>query len=919
MPSSPYELFLTKFENFTEIQKLSIGPIEQGENCIITAPTGSGKTEAAILPVLNRISKDKNKAGIYALYVTPLRALNRDLVKRLEWLGSQLGISIAVRHGDTTQSERAKQRLNPPQMLITTPETIQNLLMSKALRKSLENLKVLIVDELHELYYNKRGAQLSVALERLEELSKDYQRIGISATIGDIDEAARFLFNERKRKLIASPLKKQIEIAVEMPTKPEKDDKDFRLSFGLDLQAYARILRVAEIIRESNAAIVFSNTRQAVESLGSKLIQLEKAQGFGKVGIHHSSINKEERVVIENAFKKGELKAIIATSSLELGIDVGKVDVVVQYGSPRQVTRLIQRVGRGGHRETTKSTGIVIVHNELDCLESVAISESALHLMLEKRSVERNALDVLANQICAMAMEYGKISKAHMLRVIKRSYTYATLNDDDFERTCTLLCDTRIIKQDEGNIQYGTRGRKYFINAISVIPDSTHFVVKEAIENKIISTLDEEFVYSYIDQGSVFITKGLPWKVVTIEEDTIFVEPSDDISAAVPDWEGEDIPVSRQISLKVWDYMREGIASQDTLIEKKTRALIDAFINDNKKHFQAKQNVIVIEELENCAIAYLPLGKLANEFIARTMAIVASSYARGIVNARATPYAIILDYSNVVRRPETRKVFESLKGVNLEDRNFVLDSELFRYKFVQAAKLFGVVEKKVTITKSMVNRLVSFYESSPILDETVRDLYKNYFDMAVTRDFIEGIKSGTMAIEIAKPSPSPMSKAVLQSVFKYGELLSTPERDTVIDKLFDKFEGRNAKMVCTFCSYIFNEKIRVKDTSKLACPSCKSPMVVNYTESYEKLIRKRLSHKPFNEQDNKLYREMMKEASLIDAYGYRAIIALSVYGIGVETAVRVLKYIRSDYKMFFADVIDAQKNFIKNRKFWKID
>ena len=919
MPSSPYELFLTKFKEFTEIQKLAIGPIERGENCVITAPTGSGKTEAAILPVLKRISEESDKNGVRAIYVTPLRALNRDLIKRLEWLGSELGISIAVRHGDTSQGERRKQMLNPPQMLITTPETIQNLLLSKKIRASLANLRVVIVDELHELYYNKRGAQLSTVMERLEELAKGYQRVGISATIGDIGEASRFLFNERPHRLIASALKKQTEITIEMPVRPERDDKEFRLSFGLDLQAYARIIRVSQLIRDSRAAIVFANTRQAVESLGSKLIHLGKTGGFGKVGIHHSSIDREERITIENEFKNGEIKAIIATSSLELGIDIGAVDLVVQYGSPRQVTRLIQRVGRGGHREIAKSIGRVIVHNELDCLESIAISESALSLKLERHKAERNALDVLANQIAAIAMEYGKISSRQVLAMVRRSYIYSELGSDDFERVCSLLSDLRIIKYDKESISYGAKGRNYFINAISVIPDSSRFTVKEAMENRIISTLDQEFVYNYVDQGSVFITKGLPWKVISIEEDTIFVEPSEDITAAVPDWDGEDIPVSRQIAVKVWEYMRDGISTEKTIIEPQTRNDISRFIEDNRGFFIPDPNTISIEELDSSAIAYMPSGKLANEFIARTVSIIASSYAGGKVNARATPYAIILDYSDIVRRPDTIKVFQALRNINLQDRNLVFDSDLFRYKFVQAAKLFGVAEKKAAITKSMVNRLVSFYENSPIFDETARDLYKNYFDMEATKWLIDGIRSGDVGIVQVKKTPSPLSKAILLSVFKYGELLSTPERGTVIDKMFDKFDGKSVRMICTFCSHVFNEKIKVDSASKILCTSCQSPMLAIYNEKYEELIRKRLSRRPLKESDNRLYKEMMKESSLVDAYGYRAIVALSVYGIGIETAARLLKYIRSDYKMFFVDVIDAQKNFIKNRKFWKID
>ena len=919
MVESPYKLFLTKFNDFTDVQKLSIGPIEQGYNCLIIAPTGSGKTEAAILPVLNKISKTQNKTGIFALYITPTRALNRDLIKRLEWIGNKLGISIAVRHGDTTQTERKKQRINPPQLLITTPETIQNLLISRALRKSLENLRVVIVDEVHELYYNKRGAQLSIALERLEEIAKGYQRIGISATIGDVNEASNFLFNDKAHKNITSAMQKQFDITVEMPLKPKYDDKEFRLSFGLDLPAYARITRVTELIMDAKAAIIFANTRQAVESIGSKLIMLEKTIDFGKVGIHHSSIDKDERIRTENAFKSGNIKTIIATSSMELGIDVGEIDLVVQYGSPKQVTRLIQRVGRGGHRQSVKSTGRIIAHNELDCLESVAIAEAAISFQLEKHRIERCALDVLANQICAMAMEYGKIKKSHIFNIITKSFVYRELKESEFVRTCNLLSDLHLIRQDDESISFGQRGRNYLINAISVIPNTTRFIVKEAVENKIISTLDEEFVYNYIDQGSVFITKGLPWKVVSIEENTIIVESSDDMTAAIPDWDGEDMPVSRDIAAKVWAYLQQGLKAEESIVEADTLTEISKFIHENSKYFIPKENTITIEELDNSAIAYMPTGKLTNEFIARISSIMASSFSGAKVHTRATPYAIIFDYSSVIKRPDTRAIFQALKNINLEDKSFIFDTDLFRYKFVQTAKLFGVVEKNATVTKSMANRLISFYESSPIFDETARDLYKNYFDIEVTRSLIEKIKSDYVKTELVRKTPSPISKAILQSVFKYGELLSTPERSTVIDKMFDKFDGRSIKMVCTFCGHVFNEKISVKSTGKVLCTSCKSPMIAIYNDKYEELIQKRISQRSFREKDNKIYKEMLKEASMVDAYGYRALVSLSVYGIGIETASRLLRYIRSDYKMFFVDVIDAQKNFIKNRKFWKID
>ncbi len=914
---SPYDLFLTRFRDFTSIQKASFEIVGKMEDCIITAPTGSGKTEAALLPVIDRILRKKGK-GIFAIYITPLRALNRDLVGRLEWLGSELGVDIAVRHGDTSQSERRAQSAKPPQILITTPESVQNLLLSSRLREALSNLDVVIVDELHELYYNKRGAQLSIALERVAEVAGDFQRIGISATIGNIDEASRFLFGSADYKKVESKTTKHLEFSVDMPMRPAKDDLEFRQAFGLDVQAYARIVRVAELISGSQATLVFSNTRQVVESLGSKLIQFGKMHGMAEIGIHHSSIDKNERVLIENRFKEGNLKAIIATSSLELGIDVGRIDQVVQYGSPRQAIRLIQRVGRGGHREGEKSVGHLIVHNPLDGIEAISIVSAVLEFKLEKQHVEVGALDVLANQISAMTLEYPRIEKGHIFNIVRRAYPYSGLKEDDFDRVIALLSDLHMVAVEGTMVSRQTRGRMYFINSISVIPDSTRFLVKEAVENRIISTLDEEFVSGHIEDGAVFITKGLPWRVVSIEEDVIFVEPSNDLNAAVPDWDGGDIPVSRDIAIRVMRSFREGL-SEPRFVEAGTRKALEGFISSQNGFFGFEEGNVVIEEMENCAIAYMPLGKQANEYMARAMAIIASSLAGGKVNVKATPYALILDYSYVIRRPDTYQVFELLKGMDFRNVKFVSSSDLFRYKFIQVAKLFGVIDKSAKVTKSTVNKIISFYENSPIYDEVVRDLYKNYFDIDVAMGFVSRLRSGEVSVMVSKKSGSPFSKEILQTVFKYGEMLSAPERLSVIEKLVEKYDGKSVRIKCTYCGHVFSEKIKVGNERRILCTSCQSPLVVTYSDEYDRLVSKKLSGSRLSVNDNRMYKDMMKEASLVDAYGDRALVALSTYGIGIETAARLLKYVRGDYKMFFVDVIEAQKNFIRNRKFWKLD
>ena len=304
---SIYDIFLERYKSFTDIQKQSIPIIESGSNCLIVAPTGAGKTEAAILPLLDMIS-GKDISPISILYITPLRALNRDMLRRLEDLCKGANVTIGVRHGDTSQKERNKQAKIAPVLLITTPETLQSILPTKSIGPYLRNLKAVVVDELHELYYNKRGAQLSVALERLEELAPGFQRIGISATVGDTESAKKFLSSSRACKVAKIDAVREMRLFVEAPVRPKHEMKEMEEKFELDGPSLARIERVSDLVSESVSSIIFANTRQVVESLGSRLLYLNKIKTFGNIGVHHSSLDKEERIKIEDQFRERQDK-----------------------------------------------------------------------------------------------------------------------------------------------------------------------------------------------------------------------------------------------------------------------------------------------------------------------------------------------------------------------------------------------------------------------------------------------------------------------------------------------------------------------------------------------------------------------------------------------------------------------------------
>jgi ATP-dependent Lhr-like helicase len=365
------------FSKPTEPQEKTIPKILDGKNVLLISPTATGKTEAAFLPVLSMLLKEPKTPGIKVLYITPLRALNRDMLDRLQWWCNSLDIKLAVRHGDTETKERTRQSRSPPDILITTPETLQAILSGWVLRQHLQALKWIVIDEVHELADSKRGSQLSLALERIRSLiGKDFQMIGLSATIGSPEKVAQFLVGtKRPVEIIRVPVAKMVKLQVIYP-KPTEDDVRFAAKIYTHPEVAARLRIIRDYMTKRKSVLLFTNTRSISEVLASRF----KVRDIDfPISIHHGSLAKVSRIAAENGLKRGELKGLIATSSLELGIDVGRIDFVIQYMSPRQVTRLIQRVGRAGHTYGDVAEGVIIGMDSDDTLEALVIARRALN------------------------------------------------------------------------------------------------------------------------------------------------------------------------------------------------------------------------------------------------------------------------------------------------------------------------------------------------------------------------------------------------------------------------------------------------------------------------------------------------------------------------------------------------------------
>src|SRR5438132_2034482 len=383
------------------MQTAAIAKIRTGVDLLIVAPTGSGKTEAALFPVLGSL-QDGEQPGIQVIYVTPLRALNRDMVDRIQRLVRSIKLTVAVRHGDTPTSERRRQAVVPPSVLITTPETLQAILPGKIMQRHLKAVRYVIIDEVHQFAHDRRGIQLTIGLQRLRRIAEhQFQRIGLSATVGHPEAIATVFGGEKPLTVLQSNLEKQYEYRLEWP---RPIDKDFETARDLYItpEAAAGISAIDDSLDESRSVLVFVNARPLAELLGSRLSMVRQ-----DVAVHHGSLPREERTRVEAGFKAGEIRGLVCTSTLELGIDIGTVDQVVQYNSPRQVTSLIQRVGRSGHKLDRTSRGLVLAVSSDDAIESLAAIQAAQEGDLEPLHIHRLALDVLAHQIVGCALDYG--------------------------------------------------------------------------------------------------------------------------------------------------------------------------------------------------------------------------------------------------------------------------------------------------------------------------------------------------------------------------------------------------------------------------------------------------------------------------------------------------------------------------------
>ena len=877
------------FTALSDAQEQAIPLLLEGKNLVLVAPTGTGKTESAMLPVFDRLLATAGP-GFKAVYVTPLRSLNRDILARMEWWCRELSLSAGVRHGDTPQNERRKQALNPPDLLITTPESLQALFMGKRLREHLKNVRYVIIDEIHELADSKRGAQLAVALERLAAYAGEFQRIGLSATVGNPDEIGRFLCGARAFSLVEVPVASHLEIGVRFA--------------GEDFAAQTRA--VGDCLDAPGSTLVFVNTRVTAEALGHELYPR------GDVEVHHGSLSRDVRVEAEERFREGAVRTLIATSSMELGIDIGHIEHVVQFGSPRQVSRLVQRVGRAGHRLDAISRGTVLATGFDDLLESLVIARRAKANECERIVPPAGAADVLANQVAAIAVEYGEIEVSRIRDMIERSGVFAGCGPL-LDTVCSQMAEHRLIRLDGTRVTRTGRARRYLIDNLSMIPDERKVEIFDMVSRRTVGTLDESFVLGWMHTGAIFITKGQLWQVLDIEGGRITVEPAARARGEVPTWEGEQIPVPFAVAREVGALRRTRAFSRYSDIPAAIR-YAERFIArmDGGNYPVPSDRLITLENTDEGVVCNVCGGHKANEALARTLSVLLSARYGTTVGIEVGAYRFLLRLPPAVRALEVEETLAALEPAHLPGvlKLALKRTALFKWKLVQVAKKFGAIDADADYERFSIHRLIDLFDETVIAAEAYRELFSGSMDVDAAREILLAIRDGRTAVTTGRLSPLGS-----EGLSSSRDMIPPPMIDqAVIGTLMRRLDKEDVVLFCMHCRKWKSRTVVERVPDRPQCPLCNARLIAAlkpWDEQFIPAMRK----KEKTEEERAIEVRFLRNANIVLSSGKKAVTALAAKGVGPEAASRILATL-SEGDAFYREILKAERNYVRTHRFW---
>jgi len=803
--------FVNAFAAPTPAQEQAWPAIAGGEHVLISAPTGSGKTLAAFLWGLDKLAREPAPPKKTRLvYVSPLKALSYDVERNLRapLRGIGADLKVAIRTGDTPQKERADMRRNPPDVLITTPESLYLILTSQA-REILTEVEAVIVDEIHAVAGTKRGAHLALTLERLtaqQSDGRDPQRIGLSATQNPLEEIGRYLVGPRREcRIVDAGVRKELDLQIQVPVESMLEPDSGAPADPLDpLQGgeatrksiwpaiYPQIL---ELVRAHRSTIVFVNNRRGAERLAIRLNELAE-EDIARA--HHGSLAREERTVIEEMLKAGELPCLVATSSLELGIDMGAVDLVLQVESPKSVSRGLQRIGRAGHGVGATSKGRIFPKFRADLLECAVVTKLMREGRIEPTVVPRNALDVLAQHVVAIAAsapEDEPVNVDDLFAMVTRTHSYSELPRPLLENVLDML-DGRYPSREFGELRPrivwdrvgGTiRARKgaraLAITNAGTIPDRGLFMVTLPDGRKV-GELDEEMVYE-ARPGQTFLLGASTWRIEDIGRDRVTVTPAPGAPGAVPFWRGDSIGRPKELGQAIGAFSRWAVEQPVEVLERDYD--LDALAAKNLLEFLREQQeatrvipsdrTIVVErfrdEIGDWRVCILsPYGGRVHS----AWALALSARIREEYGLESD--AIWSDDGIIVHLPDA----DEAPGAELvlvdpdEVEDLVVGelggSALFGARFRENASRSLLIPRaypgkrtplwQQRLKSQSLLEVAKRYGDFPVILETYRECLRDVLDVPGLQDLLRALHSRDLSlVEVETPTASPFASSLL--------------------------------------------------------------------------------------------------------------------------------------------------------------
>ena len=826
--------FNERFDSLTEPQARAIPVIHERKNVLVSSPTGSGKTLTAFMSIINELtryaSEGKLEERVYCIYISPLKALANDVNRNLNTPLAEMretakrhgmnvpDIRVAVRSGDTSQYERQKMVKHPPHILITTPESLALILEAPKFKESFQNIEWIILDEIHDICDSKRGAFLSLTMERLRDFcDNEFTRIGLSATMAPIEAIAGYLVGvdadtgeTRDVTLIESDSKKVLDLKVICPT----EDVTALSSDIVNSMMYDTL---KELIDTHDTTLVFTNTRSGAESVVYKL----KERGLDSVEVHHSSLSKETRLDVEERLKHGKIKCVVSSTSLELGIDIGSVDLVCQIGSPKSVAKGLQRIGRSGHSMGKIAKGRLLVFDPDDLVECAVMCRAAHRNNIDRVGIPENCLDVLSQTVVGMSLG-ARWDVDAAFKVIRGSYCYRNLSKEKFLSVLKYLGSkdeyegvySKIWYDETDNVFGRKKGSRmiYFMN-LGTIPEEANYRVVTN-HGSMVGELSEKFV-ERLSARDIFVLGGRSFEFVRSKGMTAYVKEATGRKPTVPSWAGEMLPRSFDLSMDVAEFRTEMCSNLDRNEDDLMFELENDFDIDEGcarsiiSYFKEQKAVagdipndklLVIEEYVDPSgnqrlIFHFPFGRRVNDALSR-------GYAFRISNMIGVNVSVTMSDDNFMigmsRKIDISKVAGLLTSKDLETilRKAIKDSEIFKLRFRHtAARSFMIlrnymgrpisVNRQQTRSSYLLDALGDM-ENMPVIEETYREVLEDDMDIKNAAVVLDMIESGKMQLKTVQytGTPSPFAHSVILSGF--SDIVLMEDRSALLRELHRK-------------------------------------------------------------------------------------------------------------------------------------